>query len=674
MTYDFYCKSLLLLSILLFSFSFTFGQINVQYESSPTGGQMYQRDGLDKAKILFKGKLFAAGYTDISVTVKRDNKNYFYQKQRLSYQSSPAFAPFLFSTEIKAELSDYSFKAYLFIGKDSILLKEENEIVCGDVILVYGQSNALASDAEELERFSGDNKFGRTVYEFTDSGDYQWLPTQKSNYWSAGLLGLEVQKQLINKYKIPIAIINGAIGNKSIDELMIRDENNHANPAFYYGRLLKKAQTLGFANQVRAIIWRQGEWEAYDAAYKNDYSKKFDTFRKQILEDYPALKKIYTYQNNIYFYGGQYSGDLREYQRTVGTIYPDCEVLSTLGTLGFDGLHYTLEGYEQSGQEVSRLIARDFLNSTDVVEINSPNIKKAYFTSRKDSLILEFDANQKLTFPDAVKSKFNNSTINLKDYFYLDGKNVVIEKATASNNLVILKFKEPQIAKTVTYTPIFYTNEILDFLPGLPPIKNSRGVRALTFKDFPITSNSIPVETAILSGKFDNVSKKKIELSWVIQNSSNKSYFLEKGVNSPNFFSEISSLNSSTFIDYKVKKGVNYYYRLRINQSGINQYSNTIEIKIPFDLDNTISVSTDAIIVYPIPIQKGKDLNLDVLNDAKVKIIRLTDLNNTIVRSIMGDLTQYQYSIKTDNLNSGMYFIEAILEDNTKLIKKFVVE
>jgi hypothetical protein len=667
LTYKSFYKSILFILTSLFSKA-----QSIQYESFPMPSQLFQRDDFNKAIIPVKGKIYTEGYTDISLLVKRDNKNYSWKKQKLSYQTAePKNAPFSFETEIKAELSEYSFYVYLFKGSDSLLVKEQNGIICGDVILVYGQSNALASDSIVIAQFNDENQFGRTAYANYDTNEYLWLPTKRWNYWSVGMIGLEIQKQLINKYKIPIAIINGAIGNTSIVALMLRDEKYHNNPTTIYGKLLKKSEGLGFAKKVRAIVWRQGESEALDGNYKNEYPKNFDIFRKQLLEDYPALKKIYTYQNNIYFGGQPNAGNLRDYQRNIKSIYPDCEALATFGTLGFDGLHYNFDGYQQNGEEMSRLIARDFLQSTDILEIDSPNIKKAYFTAQKDSLILEFDKNQKLSFPNEVKS--NGISLNLKDYFYLDGKSVNVVKGSSSNNLIILKFNEPQNASKVTYTPDNYTFDIAAFLPGLPPIKNSRGVRAFTFKDFPITNN---IETAILTGQWDNVSKKSIVLDWSTLNNSNKTFYLEKAANSANYFTEIASSNGLQFIDYKVKKGVNYFYRLRIieNTTNIMTYSNTIEINIPYDLANTISVSTDAIIVYPNPIQKGKDLNLDVINDAKIKTIRLTDLNSIIVKQILGDLTQYQYSIQTDNLNSGMYIIEAILEDNTKLIKKFVVE
>ncbi len=196
---------------------FSIAQLNVQFDAFPKGSQLYQRDDFNKAIVSVKGKVFTEGYSDISVLVLRNKKNFSYQKQKLNYQfQNPKYAPFAFEPKINAELNAYTFYVYLFNGKDSILIKEENNVISGDVILIYGQSNALAIDSLEFTRFVGENDFGRTSFMIPNAND--WLHTQKWNFWSAGLVGLEVQKQLIDKYKIPIAIINGAIGNKYITE------------------------------------------------------------------------------------------------------------------------------------------------------------------------------------------------------------------------------------------------------------------------------------------------------------------------------------------------------------------------------------------------------------------------------------------------------------------------
>ncbi len=660
-------------------FQFANAQLNVQFDAFPKGSQLYQRDDFNKAIVSVKGKVFTEGYSDISVLVLRNKKNFSYQKQKLNYQfQNPKYAPFAFEPKINAELNAYTFYVYLFNGKDSILIKEENNIISGDVILIYGQSNALAIDSLEITRFEGENDFGRTSFMIPNAND--WLHTQKWNFWSAGLIGLEVQKQLIDKYKIPIAIINGAIGNKSITELMERDEVTHDNPSFYYGKLLKKAKDLEFAKSVRAIIWRQGESEALNSAYKNDYGKNFEKFRKQLLEDYPSLKKIYTFQNNIYFSNNDNAGNLREYQRNIKEIFPDCEALATFGTAGFnDGLHYKLEGYQETGEQVSRLIARDFMQSNDTLQIYSPQIKKIYLTSKKDSLILEFDKNQKMVYPQPIVSTPKKPTLDLKDYIYLDGKAGNIASGSNFENLIILKLKEPQKVQKITYATDFYTLAMAQFLPeAIPPIKNSRGLNAFTFKDFAVTELSevpkVTPEINTLTGKWDLTFSKRIVLNWVIPQSLNTTFIIEKSINNSNNFVKIDSTKTSLFYDYKVKFGVKYYYRLKMVENGRIYYSNSIEINPSFSNANLVLVDADNILIYPNPIQSGTDLNIEILSDDSYKRFRLISLNGKIIKQMDEFETQNQYAIKTDKLSAGLYIIEVILNDNTKLTKKFVVE
>ena len=674
LTYKSFYK-LILLFFCLSTYFQSHGQVSIQYDAFPLSSQLFQRNDFNKAVVPINGKIYTEGYTDVSLLVKRDKKNYSWQKQKLSYQTAnPKNAAFSFDAEIKAELSEYSFYLYVFKGKDSVLVKEQNEVICGDIILVYGQSNALANDSIEIAKFTGENRFGRTALADYTKNEYLWLPTLKWNFWSAGLMGLEIQKQLIDKYKIPIGIINGAEGNKSIKELMLRDENAHNNTTNPYGRLLKKSEALDLAQKVRAIVWRQGEAEALDANYKNDYPDNFALFRKKILEDYPSIKKIYTFQNNIYFGNQPFAGNLREFQRNVKTLYPDCEALATFGTVTFESLHYLLEGYQQNGEELSRLIARDFLKSTDTVEINSPNIKNIYFTQKKDSLILEFDKNQKMSFPQTPISTSSKISTDLKDYIYLNGKSGNIASGSSFENYVILRLKEPQNAQTITYTPDFYSIEILKYLPSLPPIKNSRGLRAFTFKDFPVTDIS-NIKITSLTGTWNNDSNKGIELNWSVPKYSNYTYYLEKAVYSPTYFTEIGSLNGSQFNDYKVKKGISYFYRLRIKGDGVNStYSIIVEVKPPVDSATPYLVSIDELLMYPNPVKSGNDLQLDALFEKSIKTIRLINFNGTVVEQIFGTPNQHLYSLKTTKLNSGLYIIEAILEDNTKLIKKFVVE
>lgn len=647
----------LIISILPFS---SYAQA-VIYDEFPITAQIYQRDELNRGTVNIKGRLYTEGFTDVAVIAKKDKKNYYYKKQKLTFQAGDLLnAPFLFQPIITAGLVEYEFYFYAFRGLDSVLVRESTQVLCGDNIIIYGQSNAEANDSNELAKFKDEFKYGRTTFANFQTNDYAWFPTMKWNHYMSGLIGLEIQKQLIETYKIPIGIINGAVGNKSIDELMIRNEKNHEDIQYYYGQMLKKANKIGLSKTARIFVWRQGESEAFEANRAEVYPTKFAQLRKQILEDYPGVKKMYVFQNNIYWADNSKAGDLRDFQRKINQIYADCEGLSTIGTPGFDGLHYTFEGYQLNGQELSRLIAKDFMNSSDTVEIHTPNIKKAYFSENRDSLILEFDKSQKMQYPDYSVDKNSGVKAFFKDYIYLDGVAGKVVGGIGKENKILLKLAESSNAKLVTYCPDNFTLNS-ESLVGIPYLKNSRGLRAFTFKNYPISLhvNSLkPVLRASLSGGVH----KGIALQWGVQN--NLMYTIEKSVGTPDNFVKIATQAHGYFLDLKVKKGVKYYYRLNIDDEVL---SDIITLSLPLDMIWT-KAPKDVLMIYPNPVSKGSDINIRT----SVQELILSNSQGHIIQKIL--VSDESTQIPTSKLNPGVYLIEGVNNENQKIIKKVIID
>lgn len=662
---------------LFFTLQQSVAQVSIVFDSFPQNGQLYQRNDFNKTKVDIIGNIYTDNYSEISLTVLKNNSKFYYKKNPLTYTTNSnqiKGAAFSFAPIINAELSEYTFQVYVITNKDSVLVKEAQEVLCGENVIVYGQSNALANDESEIIKYTAEQKFGRTAFADFQKNEFLWLPVFKWNFWSVGLLGLEIQRQLIDNYKIPVGIINGAEGNKSIVVLSERDAIYHDNSNTIYGRLLKKSKGLGIAQNVRIIVWRQGEAEALDPNYKNDYDKNFLQLRKQLYEDYPSIKKIYTFQNNIYFGNQPLAGDLRDYQRKINSIFPDCEVISTVATPTFDGLHYLLEGYLQNGLDASRLVAKDFFNSSDTLEIKSPNIQNIYFTPNKDSLILEFEKNQKMIYPK--EENFANTTSkNIKDYIYLDGVAGNIETGIGVDNYIILKLKTPSNAKKLSYNPDSYSINMSNILPGIFQLKNSRGLNALTFKNVEITKKQIETtnNNTTLIGEWDLIQKKRINLNWDKIALTNYTYTIEKAQVTPTFFYTIGQTPENNFYDYKVKKGIKYFYRIKIQDGTSILYSNVIEIQFNnFTEFNASIEDLSELLVYPNPIQNGNTLNITTNFEEPIKSLKVYDSGGKIINDI--DITTNQYRIETKKLNVGFYLIEAILEDNTKFIKKFVVQ
>lgn len=656
-------QTLFILGLLLsISLSSSYAQA-VIYDEFPITAQIYQRDDLNRGIVTIKGRLYTEGFTDVSVIAKKDKKDIYYKKQKLTFQPGDLLnAPFLFQPVITAGLVEYEFYFYAFRGQDSVLVRESTQVLCGDNIIIYGQSNAEANDPTELAKFKDEFKYGRTTFANFQTNDYSWFPTMKWNYYLSGLVGLEIQRQLIDKFKVPIGIINGAVGNKSIDELMIRNEKNHEDTQYYYGQMLKKANKVGLSKTARIFIWRQGESEAFEASRAEVYPTKFAQLRKQILEDYPGIKKIYVFQNNIYWTDNNKAGDLRDFQRKINQLYPDCEGFSTIGTPGFDGLHYTLEGYQLNGLEISRLIAKDFMNSTDTLEVRTPNIKKAYFSENRDSLILEFDKFQKMQYPNYTVNKNNGSPTFFKDYIYLDGVAGKVVGGVGLGNKIILKLTEPSSAKQVTYCPDNFTLNS-ESLGGIPYIKNSRGLRAFTFKNFPISLH-VNTPKPVLNAKLNGGILKRVSLEWSAQN--NLIYFIEKSVGAPDNFVRIAALTQGPFLDLKVKRGVKYYYRLNIDDE---LFSNAVEVSVPLDPVGIIPIE-DEMIIYPNPIQKGSDVKISI--QTSVQELILSNNQGNIIQRI--PVNGESMSIPTSKLNPGTYLIEGINNDNRRIIKKLIID
>jgi len=636
----------------------------VIYDEFPITAQLYQRDDLNRGAVNIKGKFYTQDYTDVSVIAKKDKKDFYWKKQKLTFQAGEfPYAPFSFQTLISAGLIEYEFYFYAHRGQDSVLIKDASQVLCGDNIVIYGQSNGEANDPTELAKFKDEFKFGRTVFANFETNDYSWFPTMKWNNFFVGMVGLEIQRQLIDKYKMPIGIVNGSVGNKSIDELMIRNESNHEDIQYYYGKLVKKANKVGLSKTARIFIWRQGESEAFEANRAAVYPAKFDKLRKQIYEDFPSIKKIYVFQNNIYWADNNKAGDLRDFQRKIHEIYADCEGFSTIGTPGFDGLHYSYEGYIQNGQELSRLIAKDFMKSTDTLEVHTPNIKKAYLSDNRDELILEFDKNQKMQFPSNGIDKNGGGQVFLKDYIYLDGVAGKVVSGRGEGNKIILKLSEPTTARQVSYCPDNFTLNT-EPLNGIPYLTNSRGLRAFTFKNFPISSN-IKVQIVSISGYWGSAGLRRVTLSWIPQN--NVTYTVEKSVGTDDNFVGIGSISTGTYLDLKVKKGVVYFYRLTVD--GV-VYSNTILVNDRVVRPSTFLAQDDEMAVYPNPIQQGVDLKVNLTSPVNELI--LSSSQGNIIQRIQ--VNSENATISTAKLTPGIYLLEGIGPDNRKIVKKVVID
>ena len=134
---------------------------------------------------------------------------------------------------------------------------------------------------------------------------------------------MEFAKRLVASQKVPVFIINGAVGGTRIDEHQ-PNARNHADLKTIYGRMLWRMQQARLTHGIRGVIWHQGESDQGADGPTGGYG--WETYQQYFVEmsaawkeDLPNIRHYYIFQiwpNACAMGGHDGSGDrLREVQR-----------------------------------------------------------------------------------------------------------------------------------------------------------------------------------------------------------------------------------------------------------------------------------------------------------------------------------------------------------------------
>ena len=132
-------------------------------------------------------------------------------------------------------------------------------LVCGDAYLIDGQSNAVATDwAGERTEYSSEwiRSFGSM--EGDVSKGWGNAVRREGGQWQLGYWGMDLAKHLVESQKMPICIVNGAVGGTRIDQHM-PNPANRTDAATIYGRWLARVQQARLTHGIRGVLWHQGE-------------------------------------------------------------------------------------------------------------------------------------------------------------------------------------------------------------------------------------------------------------------------------------------------------------------------------------------------------------------------------------------------------------------------------
>ncbi|MFN6270795.1 MAG: DUF2341 domain-containing protein [Akkermansiaceae bacterium] len=447
-------------------------------DDKPEDGRFYARDDKNEGTIHYNGKLDAAA-DRVFVRLYADDKLIKTETAKIGSNMTYALA-----VKLKPGLIKYRTEFGTTVGGKDTVLHTATNLVCGDAFIIEGQSNALATDIRE-ESPPVTNEWIRSYANPSlkpeeNKGNLWVLPVwkaRKGEKAEIGWWGMELAKQLVERQKMPVFIINGAVGGTRIDQHQ-RNEENPADLTTIYGRMLWRVQQAKMTHGIRAILWHQGEsdqgsagptggfgWEAYQPL--------FIDMASGWKRDFPNVQNYYVFQiwpNACSMGGSEGSGDrLREKQRTLPYLFSDMSILSTLGIKPPGGCHYPFEGWVELANMVRPIIERDHYGVKPTKILTAPNLKRAAFSNvAKDTITLEFD--QPVMWLDLLANQF-----------YLEGEPDHVVSGSTKGNVLTLKLKSPSTAKNITYLKeVNWKQETL--------LIGENGLAALTFCEVPLLS------------------------------------------------------------------------------------------------------------------------------------------------------------------------------------------
>lgn len=320
-----------------------------------------------------------------SVFLKKYEDNMLVSSKKVSYSTMMNLHQFLLNDTLYASLHNYHYE--LWYGTNQLVKKAE-KVCCGDFYIIDGQSNA-ESMMQNGSSLSDYNDFIRTYGNACESGyNKEWsVATGDGNRNSKGhigQLGIAIANNIVQKNAVPVCFLNGAVGGKEI-VYFLRDESNRENQMTAYGRLYKRTKESEALENIRAIIWYQGENDAYGGTTYKDYLERNEKLYNAWKSDYKNLENIYFCQvklgcnQNV-----KNTGYIQQAQLDMQRAHKDISVISTANiphTTDNCHLDY-LKGYKVLGNKLYRLIDFYQYSSPDSLGIFSPAVSTVWMKNK----------------------------------------------------------------------------------------------------------------------------------------------------------------------------------------------------------------------------------------------------------------------------------------------------
>ena len=416
-------------------------------DEKPEEGQFYARNDKNEGTLFYNGTLTEPA-NSVFLKLYADDKLFDTLRQNPGVDKSYAF-----SVKLKPGLIKYKVEFGAKVGAAEVVQQTVSNLVCGDVYLIQGQSNAEATGVGKIDPpYTSDwiRSYGSAAGDPNGARLKRWglavVRDSKGRKAQLGAWGMDLAKRLVENQQMPICILNGAVGGTRIDE----HQRNPADPTdakTIYGRLLWRVREARLTHGVRAVLWHQGEsdqgadgpsggygWESYQQSF-------FD-LASAWKEDYPNIRHYYTFQIWPRACAMGINGSdnrLREVQRKLPAQFSNLRIMSTLGIKPADGCHFPTAGYAEFARLIGPLVERDQYGETPAASITAADLQRVYFTgAKKDEVVMEFD--QPMKWDNALVSQF-----------YLDGEKGKVLSGSVKGNVVRLKLTAASVARSLTY-------------------------------------------------------------------------------------------------------------------------------------------------------------------------------------------------------------------------------
>ena len=388
----------------------------------------------------------SSSYSEISIKVYKNGNLSQTLSESLEFTNDNA--SFSIDVNLNAELVKYSLEIYGTTDEGVNLVKEINDLVCGDVYIVQGQSNA------EAPSYNGSSSgYQSDFVRVYSNGTSNSSSVINNNLWyygqgdgnsgtngNTGQWGLVLAKKLVDELNIPVAIFNGAHGGQPISFFQ-RPQNYETSTNSNYGRLYYRLNKSGLKSYVRGVLWSQGEADSFSGGLSTEqYKNEFENLVGFWQEDYPNIEQYYIFQTRDCDCGTSQSGrvKIKEAQRQLAADNSNISVMPTTGiTVHSDNCHYPFtDGYEKFGLRSFKPILNTIYGVNYNEEINAPMVTDIQISSSNAlKIIITTDAVSLMT-----NTQDNETLLNkISNDFVLDNaNNVSITGFEVVNNTIEL--------------------------------------------------------------------------------------------------------------------------------------------------------------------------------------------------------------------------------------------